>query len=89
MLKGKMQVRKIGPSIDGKDKVSFWVTISEDYGFEVRIPTGTLETLSEPEERIKEWFATGPLPKADSVIDIDFNVKILLSPASTSQKSQR
>jgi hypothetical protein len=55
------------------DKVSYRVAILEgdkNVVVEARIPLGTVETLSDPEKRIRERFATSPLPETNTVIDI-------------------
>lgn len=56
------------------DKKSYRVAASdgnEPVVFEARISLGTLELLDKPEDRIKDYYATAPLPKNGSVIDLN------------------
>ena len=76
MAAREIRITNLGRSVDGAstlDKASFRVSISEgkeNVVVEARISLGSLETLSDPEKRITEHFATGPLPKSGAVIDI-------------------
>jgi hypothetical protein len=57
------------------EKMSYEVVISEgdeNVVVEAQVTLGSLETLSEPEKRIRKWFANGPIPKANSIVDIHF-----------------
>jgi len=72
----KIQVKEIRqPSVGGQFlavhayEVNIWED-GEHVVVEARIPDGVWETLSEPEKRIKEYFARGPLPKTNTVINI-------------------
>lgn len=75
-MERKVRVTKLDRSFDGPqflDKISYRVSISEgdkNIVIEARVSLGTLETLSEPEKRIEEWFTKGPLPKANTVVDL-------------------
>lgn len=72
----RIQVEEmIGGSIEGSklvDKKSYRVMICEDSTckvVEARITLGKLETLSDPQRYIREFFKDWPLPQA-AVIDI-------------------
>ncbi len=75
-MERKIGVTKLERSLEGTqylDKMSYRVSISEgdkNIVFEARITLGTLETLSEPEKHIEACFRKGPLPKANTVIDL-------------------
>lgn len=72
----RIAVTALGRSWEGgsfKDMMSYRVAASErsdQVVFEARIPLGTLETMDNPEEKIKEYYAKAPLPKNSSVIDL-------------------
>ncbi len=76
-MKRNVQVTKLDRSFDGPqflDKISYRVSISEgekNVVIEARITLGTLETVSEPEKRIEKFFREGPLPKTNTVIDLE------------------
>jgi hypothetical protein len=71
-----IRVTKLGQSIEAGQflsRASYRVAISErgnNVVVEARITEGTLETVSEPEKRIEEWFTVGALPQTNTVVDI-------------------
>jgi hypothetical protein len=72
----KVRVTPLGRSMEGTrwlDKMSYRVAMSEGGAnsvIEARITLGSLERLTEPEKRIEELFATGPLPEPNIIVDI-------------------
>ncbi len=72
----KVLVTSLGGSVEGTQQLaekSFRVQGSEadkTVVFEVRVPLDTLETLSEPEKWIAQYFKSRPLPKDKEVINV-------------------
>jgi hypothetical protein len=70
-----IEVTALGRSSVGStvlDKMSYRVAISEgvrNIVVEARVSLGTLETQSDGQKYVKEFFKSGPLPEA-TVIDI-------------------
>ena len=55
------------------DKKSYRVVVSDGtrrVTVEARLTLGTVEMLAEPEEAIRSYFATQPLPAEGSVVDV-------------------
>lgn len=73
----ELQVTALGRSWEAghfKDMMSYRVAVCDDNEpivFEARITLGTLEMLDRPEDRIKDYYATAPLPKNASVVDLN------------------
>lgn len=76
MGKRAVSVTKVSRPNDGRqtlEKVSYRVSISRDdtnVVIEARLSLRSLETLSQPEELIRDWFMEAPLPKPNEVIDL-------------------
>jgi BioD-like phosphotransacetylase family protein len=73
----QLQVTALGRSWEAgqfKDKMSYRVAVSDGNQpvvFEARVTLGTLEVLDKPEDKIKDYYATAPLPKNASVVDLN------------------